>query len=74
MIHEEIELKKIEMYVEKLTPGEQLKLMERIAYLLRKSITKGEIKLNWNGLYGIGKGLWGGEDAQDYVNKLREER
>ena len=23
-------------------------------------------------LYGLGKGLWEGEDAQDYVNKMRE--
>jgi len=24
--------------------------------------------------YGIGAGLWNGEDAREYVNKLREER
>lgn len=73
-MHKEIELKKIEMDVENLTPEEQLKLMEKIAYLLRKSITPGRQDINWRRLYGLGKGLWTGEDAQDYVNKLRQER
>jgi len=74
MIRKEIELKKIEMDVEKLSPRDQLKLMERIAFLLRRSIITGEKELNWNKLYGLGKGLWTGEDAQDYVNHLRQER
>jgi len=28
----------------------------------------------WNDLYGMGKGIWRGDDAQDYVNRAREER
>jgi len=32
------------------------------------------IALNWNDLYGTGKGIWRGDDAQDYVNRAREER
>ena len=31
-------------------------------------------KLEWEELYGLGKGLWDNEDAQDYVTKLREDR
>jgi hypothetical protein len=31
-------------------------------------------QLDWNKLYGLGKGLWKGEDAQEYVDRLREER
>ncbi|MEW6162857.1 MAG: hypothetical protein AB1606_06060 [Nitrospirota bacterium] len=31
-------------------------------------------KLGWKGLYGLGKGLWKGEDAQEYVNSLRRDR
>lgn len=31
-------------------------------------------ELDWNNLYGLGKGLWKGEDAQEYVNRLREDR
>ena len=30
-------------------------------------------ELSLAGLAGIGKGLWQGEDAQEYVNKLRSE-
>lgn len=74
MIKNKVGLKKVEKDIEKLTPQEQLQLMEKIAYLLRKSITPGGKKNNWNRIYGIGKGLWQGEDAQEYVNRLREDR
>ncbi len=30
-------------------------------------------ELSLAGLAGIGKGLWAGEDSQEYVNKLRNE-
>lgn len=30
--------------------------------------------LDWNKLYGLGKGLWKGEDAQEHVNRLRKDR
>lgn len=30
-------------------------------------------ELDWKALYGLGKGLWK-EDAQEYVNRLRENR
>ncbi|MBI5236730.1 MAG: hypothetical protein HY886_10855 [Deltaproteobacteria bacterium] len=30
-------------------------------------------KLNWDTLYGLGKGLWK-EDAQEYIKRLRDER
>jgi len=33
-----------------------------------------ERELDWKKLYGLGKGLWKGEDPQDYVNRLREDR
>ncbi len=66
-------LGKIEKEVEKLSPQEQLKLVERLAHKLRKTgIAKREI--DWESLYGLGKGLWKGEDAQEYVNRLRENR
>lgn len=29
---------------------------------------------NWAELYGLGKGLWKGEDAQAYLNRLRGDR
>lgn len=67
-------LGKIEKEVERLTPKDQLKLLEKLAHQLKKTglVTKKE--LDWKGLYGLGKGLWKNEDAQGYVNQLREDR
>jgi len=70
----EITLGKIEKEVEKLTPKDQLKLLERLARQLRKARLAMKKDLDWKGLYGLGKGLWKGEDAQEYVNRLREDR
>lgn len=67
-------LRKIEKEVEKLSPRERLKLVERLVHQLRKTDMIREKKLDWGKLYGIGKGLWKGVDAQEYVNRLREER
>lgn len=69
-----VTLEKIEREIERLTPQEQLKLVERLARQLRKTGIAMEKELDWNKLYGLGKGLWKGEDAQEYVNRLREER
>ncbi|MGA1844917.1 MAG: hypothetical protein ACMUIS_10190 [bacterium] len=67
-------LEKIEKEIEKLTPQEQLKLVERLAHQLRKAGLAIKKELDWNKLYGLGKGLWKGEDAQEYVNRLREDQ
>jgi len=67
-------LEKIEKEIERLSPKDQLKLVEKVAYQLRKSGVSGKGDLDWKGLYGLGKGLWKGEDAQEYVNRLREDR
>jgi len=40
---------------------------------LRKSHTLGKKFADWGELYGLGKELWK-EDAQEYVNHLREDR
>jgi len=48
--------------------GKMMKELQR----LEKS-TRTRKKLDWNKLYGLGKGLWD-EDAQEYVNRLREDR
>ena len=66
-------LGKIEKEVEKLSPQEQLKLVEKLAHQLRKTGITMKKQLDWSGLYGLGKGLWK-EDAQEYVNRSREER
>jgi hypothetical protein len=67
-------LVKIEKEVEKLSPEEQLRLVEKLAHKLRKTGLAMKKELDWKNLYGLGKGLWKGEDAQEYVNRLRENR
>ena len=69
-----ITLEKIEKEIKRLAPQEQLKLVERIIYQLRKTGLAMKKELDWNKLYGLGEGLWKGEDAQEYVNRLREDR
>lgn len=69
-----ITLERIEKEIEKLSPQEQLKLVERLAHQLRKTGFAMKKELDWNKLYGLGKGLWKGEDAQEYVDRLRTER
>ncbi len=41
---------------------------------IRKAEGAERKELDWNKLYGLGKGLWNGEEAQEYVNRLREDR
>ncbi|MDP3297329.1 MAG: hypothetical protein U0937_02990 [Thermodesulfovibrionia bacterium] len=67
-------LGKIEKEVERLSPQEQLKLVEKLAHQLRKTGIAIKKELDWKALYGLGKGLWRGEDAQEYVNRLRKDR
>lgn len=67
-------VKKIKKEVEGLTLKEQLELVEKLVRQLReKGLAKKEY-LDWGELYGLGKGLWDGEDAQEYVNRLRKDR
>jgi hypothetical protein len=67
-------LGKIQKEIEKLPPKDQLKLVEKLAHQLRKSGLAVKKELDWTNLYGLGKGLWRDEDAQEYVNRLREDR
>lgn len=67
-------LEKIEREAEKLSPKDQLKLMEKLVHQLRVSGLVKKEELDWSKLYGLGKGLWKGEDAQNYVNQIRENR
>lgn len=69
-----ITLEEIENGLESLDTQEQLQLMEKLIHLLQKSNLITRRELNMGELYGLGKGLWNGEDAQDYVNRSREER
>ncbi|MFH0924275.1 MAG: hypothetical protein V1872_01365 [bacterium] len=73
-MHCKTTLEKIEKEVKYLTPQEHLKLMEIIIHHLKKIEPSNLKSVDLDKLYGIGKGLWEGEDAQDYVNQLREDR
>lgn len=65
--------RKIERELEKLSLKDQKKLAASLAQRLR--LGRRERKsCDWGKLYGLGKGLWNGEDAQDYVNRVREDR
>jgi hypothetical protein len=73
-----ITLGKIEREMEKLSPDENLKLVQKLIRQIRKAEGRGvrgvRNELGWNKLYGLGKGLRRGEDAQEYVNRLRKDR
>lgn len=66
-------LKQIEKEISNLTPLELLKVIELILKQLKKHQISSTKKLDLRELYGIGKNLWN-EDAQNYVNSLREDR
>ena len=53
---------------------EYIELIEYLVHRLREKNIPAQEQLDWQGLYGLGQGLWVNEDAQEYVNTLREER
>ena len=69
-----IVLEKVEREIAGLPPQDQLRLVEMLAHKLRMSSQLIKRELDWGKLYGLGKGLWKGEDAQEYVNSLRKDR
>jgi len=55
----------------------ELDRLETVARLRKLRGTAGWGKkrfLGWGNLYGLGRGLWEGEDAQAYVKRLRKDR
>ena len=48
--------------------------MEALLRQLKEKSITGQTELEWSRLYGLGKGLWEREDAQEYVDRLREDR
>ena len=73
-MQKKITIEKIERETENLTLQEKLILLERLIHKIRNTEMIGEKSFNWSDLYGIAKGIWKGEDAQEYVNGLREDR
>jgi len=66
---------RIDNEITKLDKDIQLEIAERIIHRIRnkESNTKKDEDFDWNRYYGIAKGLWD-EDAQEYVDRLREDR
>ncbi|MEO0107365.1 MAG: hypothetical protein ABIL46_08560 [candidate division WOR-3 bacterium] len=65
---------RIKKEVEMLTKDELLKLIDELIHHLLKKKNKKVRRFDFNRLYGSGKGIWKGTDAQDYVNQLRKDR
>lgn len=56
--------------VENLAPDEQLRLLEELAAMVRRRILVAP-KHSIMDLEGLGKEIWNGLDAQEYVNQER---
>lgn len=63
----------IRSQVEHLTPDEQLRLLEDLAVLVRRRMASTP-KRSIMELEGLGKDLWQGMDAQEYVNQERSQQ
>lgn len=60
----------IRRQVENLTPDEQLRLLEELAVMVRRRMLV-KPKRSILELEGLGKEVWHGLDAQEYVNQER---
>ena len=69
-----LSVEEIERVIETLTPTEQLRVIEKVVRALRRTRVPADKERDWTELYGAGRGLWEGEDAQNYVTRLREDR
>jgi len=58
----------------KLSLHDHIDLLEILARQLKEKSSSARQDLDWSELYGLGKGLWDNEDAQDYVDRIREDR
>lgn len=56
--------------VQRLTPADQLRLLEELAALVRRQITA-RPRRSILELQGLGKEIWRGIDAQEYVDRER---
>jgi len=57
--------------IERLTPDEQLLLLERLVALLRRQLSVPMSRRSILELQGLGKEIWQGLDIQEYIAKER---
>ncbi|MEH2448407.1 MAG: hypothetical protein V7K18_22320 [Nostoc sp.] len=55
-----------------LTPEEQIRLIEDLSSLIRQQVMTLKPKRSILELRGLGKEIWNGVDAQEYVNQERD--
>jgi hypothetical protein len=54
--------------VQRLTPADQLRLLEELAALVRRQVTT-RARRSILELQGLGKEIWQGIDAQEYIDR-----
>ncbi|MFW6162541.1 MAG: hypothetical protein ACODAJ_07200 [Planctomycetota bacterium] len=67
------ECERILREAEQLPPDEQLELIERLAARLRTRPEPGKKRPRWEDLAGTAPYPLCGEDAQEYISKMRDE-
>jgi hypothetical protein len=67
------ECERILREAEQLPPDEQLELIERLAARLRTRPEPGKKRPRWEDFAGVAPYPLCGEDAQEYISKMRDE-
>jgi hypothetical protein len=67
-------LTSIEKQAAKLSLQDHIELIEKLTHQLKGKSCNINNKADWQNLYGLGKGIWDNEEAQNHVNRLREDR
>lgn len=67
----QLSLENIWMETRKLSRLEQMELLEKLIHQMRIEETSPRESIDWEHMYGIGKGTWN-IDAQEYVDNIRE--
>lgn len=62
----------MEKEIAQLPRAQQLWLMEKLIHRMQRPASR--TTMSWDELYGLGEGVWHGQDAQAFVNELREDR
>jgi transcriptional regulator with XRE-family HTH domain len=73
-MNEKLSLEEMKMAIINLPVESQWQFLEDLLKSLRVRSYSPQSSDSWDSLYGIAKGIWEAEDAQEYVNRLRGER
>lgn len=67
-------LQQVLQEIEQLTPEEQLEVISHVTdQLKRRTVTQTKPKRSWRELRGIAPNVLNGQDAQEWINQLRNE-